>query len=64
MYPSLDSLEAIEGTCDQRGLWSDCAGRASLIVVVRWLTFFLFLFVCRGAHQKRLRVALLMSRTK
>ena len=26
VYPSLDSPEAVEGTCDQRRLWSDCAG--------------------------------------
>ena len=25
IYPSLDSLEAVEGTFDQRILWSDCA---------------------------------------
>ena len=25
VYLSLDSLEAVEGTCDQRRLWSDCA---------------------------------------
>ena len=25
VYPSLDSLEAVEDTCDQRILWSDCA---------------------------------------
>ena len=48
VYPSLDSLEAFKGTCDQRRLWSDCAdaqadlsfreSRISLIVdfVVRW----------------------------
>ena len=24
IYPSLDSQEAVEGTCDQRRLWSDC----------------------------------------
>ena len=25
IYPILDSLEAVEGRCDQRGHWSDCA---------------------------------------
>ena len=25
VYPSLDSPEAVEGTCDQQRLWSDCA---------------------------------------
>ena len=25
VYPSLESLEAQEDTCDQRRLWSDCA---------------------------------------
>ena len=25
VYSSLNSLEALEGTCDQRRLWSDCA---------------------------------------
>ena len=25
VYPVLDSLEAVEGICDQRRLWSDCA---------------------------------------
>ena len=24
VYPSLDSLEAVEGTCYQQRLWSDC----------------------------------------
>ena len=25
IYPSLDNLEAVEGMCDQRRLWSECA---------------------------------------
>ena len=25
IYPSLDSLKPVEGTCDQQRLWSDCA---------------------------------------
>ena len=50
IYPSVDSLESVEGTCDKRRLWSDqtagmrwltwvFAGRTSLIVwfVVRLL---------------------------
>ena len=51
IHPSLDSPEAVEGTCNQRRLWSDCAdaqadlslsGRTSLIVgfVVCWLTLY------------------------
>ena len=31
VYPSLDNLEAVEGTRNQRRLWSDCAdGQADL----------------------------------
>ena len=54
VHPSLVSPEAVDGTCDQRSLWSDCAmrrlirvygGRTSLIVGfgVRWLSLFLVL---------------------
>ena len=34
VYPSVDSLEAIDGTCDQRKLWSDCvdADRTRFII--------------------------------
>ena len=35
VYSSLDSLEAVEGTCDQRRLWSDCAD-AQADLSLRW----------------------------
>ena len=49
VYPSLDSLEDEEGTCDKRWLWSDCSdAQADLFrwshvlfggFVLRWLIF-------------------------
>ena len=58
VYPYLDSLEVVEGTCDQRRLWSDCAdAQADLSLrwsrnsycrfVVRWL-------MCETAWEKTL----------
>ena len=35
VYHSLDSPEAVEGTCDQRWLWSDCAD-AQTDLSLRW----------------------------
>ena len=35
VYPSLDSLDAVEGTCDQPSLWSDCAD-AQADLSIRW----------------------------
>ena len=35
VYPYLDSLEAVEGTCDQRRLWSDSAD-AQTNLSIRW----------------------------
>ena len=35
VYPSLDSLEVVEGTCDQQKLWSDCAD-AQADLSLRW----------------------------
>ena len=35
LYPSLRSLNAVEGTCDQRRLWSDCAN-AQADLSLRW----------------------------
>ena len=45
VHPSLDSPEAVEATCDQWKLWSDCAGRTSLIVgfVAHWLNCLLMI---------------------
>ena len=34
-YPSLDIPEAVEDTCDQRKLWSDCAD-AQAVQSLRW----------------------------
>ena len=36
VYPSLDNPEAVEGTCDQRRLWSDCVD-AQADLSPRWL---------------------------
>ena len=47
VYPSLDSLEAVEGTCDQQRLWSDCADAQSDLSL-RWShKSFLKVFVMR-----------------
>ena len=35
VHPSLDSQEAVEGTCDQRRLWSDCVD-AQADLSLRW----------------------------
>ena len=35
VYPSFDSLDAVEGTCDRRKLWSDCAD-AQADLSLRW----------------------------
>ena len=35
IYPSLNSLEAVAGTCDLRRLWSDCAN-AQADLSLRW----------------------------
>ena len=35
VHPSLDRSEAVEGTCDQRRLWSDCAD-AQADLRLRW----------------------------
>ena len=35
VHPSLDSQGAVEGTCDQRRLWSDCT-EAQVALSLRW----------------------------
>ena len=71
VYSSLDSLEAVEGTCDQQRPWSDCTNAQAdlslhwssrLIVdfVLGWLIF-LFLFLCKNLLYPTCRHSLEMS---
>ena len=48
VYSSLDSPGAVEGTCDQRRLWSDCAD-AQADLSLRWSH--VFLRICRALAQ-------------
>ena len=45
VYPSLDGPEAVEGTCDQGRLWSDCAD-AQAVLSLCWS----HKFYCRFCH--------------
>ena len=65
VYLSFDSLEAVEGICDQRRLWSDCADEqadmsslvARLIVgVVRWLNSYLQFEAHLGSTAMSMRI--------
>ena len=49
VYPSLDSPEDVNGTCDQRRLWSDCAD-AQADLSLRWSQKFHGRF-CRSLAQ-------------
>ena len=49
IHPSLDSQEAVEGSCDQQRLWSDCAdGQADLSIC--WWHKSYCRFCCALAH--------------
>ena len=45
VYPSLDSPESVEGTCNQRRLWSDCAD-AQADLNLSWLHVLLKVLSC------------------
>ena len=51
IYPSLDSLEAVKGTCDQRRLWSDCT-HAQADLSLRW-SLELYCRFCRALPYSR-----------
>ena len=54
VYPSLDSLEAVKGTCDQRRLRSDCANAQSDLSL-RW-SHKSYTRICRALAQIRFAV--------
>ena len=45
VYPSLDSLEAVEDTCNQRKLWSDCMDAQADLSLCWWHKSY-----CRFCH--------------
>ena len=48
VYPSLNSLNAVEGTCDQQRLWSDCTD-AQADLSLRWSHVLLLVLSCAGS---------------